>query len=277
MSRLIVTVWIEPSTGRCNFTLIRPAPWIRNWPWSSRSTAIAVGRKSDAVVPPQGTEAWEAGMFASLDPCEECLEGLIQPTEYVLTAGEVRQSKQPCGTHRLQLLCLLVVVDAFTADLPGTASFLQRGVVQVAGFAKLTLQKRNLCSCGVETIFVGPAHLFPFLSLPVFAHHRFAHRTDRTGVIAAAPESRQARAQRSELCAQDVRGKSLQSIDNFCPAPRGIRFHKQVYVIRPDLQGVKRYPQLFRLLPKQSLETPVYRCNQDWTTVLRAPHQVILE
>src|SRR5215470_2298279 len=156
-----------------------------------QSTAIAIGRKSDAVVTPQGTEAWEAGIFASFDACEERPKGPVDSAEYVLTAGEVRQSNQPLGTHLLQLVCLLVVVDALTADPPGTASF--RGVVQVAGFAKLTLQKRSLRSCRVETIFVGQAHLMPFLSLDVFAHHRFAHRTERTGVIAAAPESRQAR------------------------------------------------------------------------------------
>src|SRR5207248_1727960 len=34
-SRLIVTVLISPSTGRCSLTLTRPVPWIRNFPSSS--------------------------------------------------------------------------------------------------------------------------------------------------------------------------------------------------------------------------------------------------
>src|SRR5205807_1647562 len=73
------------------------------------SAAIAVGRKGDTVVPPERTEAREAGLLAASYANEERLEGLIQPAEHILAAGEVGQSEQPFFPHRLQLLGLVVV------------------------------------------------------------------------------------------------------------------------------------------------------------------------
>jgi hypothetical protein len=72
-----------------------------------QSAAIAAGRKGDAVVPPERAEAREAGLLAASYTSEERSEGLIQSAEHILAAGEVGQSEQPFGPHRLQLVGLV--------------------------------------------------------------------------------------------------------------------------------------------------------------------------
>jgi len=169
-----------------------------------QSAAIAVGGKGDTVVPPERTEAREAGFLAASYPGEERLEGLIQPAEHILAAGEVGQSEQAFGPHRLQLLGLVVVVDALAANFPSVAPFLKGGVVEVASLMELVLEKLNLGFARVESVFVSEAHLLSLLAFAFdrFAHHGCAHRADRASVIAAAPESRRTRPQSDERGSQ---------------------------------------------------------------------------
>jgi hypothetical protein len=135
-----------------------------------QAAAIAVGRKSDTVIPPERTEARKAGLLAASYASEERLEGFIQPAEHLLAAGEVGQSNQPFGAHRLQLVGLVVVVDALAANFPSLAPFLQGGVVQVASLVELVLEKLNLGFVGVKAVFVSESHLLS-LALDVFAHY----------------------------------------------------------------------------------------------------------
>src|SRR5207237_9920889 len=93
-------------------------------PLFDRSAAIAVGRKGDTVGTTERTEAREAGLLAASYANEERLEGLIQPAEHILAAGEVGQSEQPFFPHRLQLLGRVVVVDALAANFPSIAPFM---------------------------------------------------------------------------------------------------------------------------------------------------------
>ena len=152
-----------------------------------QTAAVAIGRKGDAVVPVEGTEARKTGIGAAFHPREESLEGLIQTAQHILAAGEVCQPDESFGPHLLQLIRLVVVADALPADLPGVAPFLKPGVIQIAGFVELTLEKLNLSSGRVEAVFISKAHLLSFLGLDVFAHHGFTHRADRASVVAAAP------------------------------------------------------------------------------------------
>src|SRR6266704_3529981 len=123
-----------------------------------QSAAIAVGWKGDTVVPPERTEAREAWLLAAPYPSEKRLEGLIQPAEHILAAGEVGQSEQSFFPHRLQLLGLVVVVDALAGNFPSIAPFLKSGVVELASLVELVLEEPNLGLVGVEAVFVGDAH-----------------------------------------------------------------------------------------------------------------------
>ena len=128
------------------------------------------------------------------------MEGLIEPAENILAAGEVCQLRQPFCPYLLQLVGLVVVVDALAANFPSVAPFLQGGVVELASLMELVLEKLNLGLVGVKAVFVGQAHLLALVTLDVFAHHR---RADAASVIAVAPKGRQARARRDELGSQD--------------------------------------------------------------------------
>src|ERR1700746_3435434 len=127
-------------------------------PVFEQSATIAAGRKGDTVIPPERTEAGESGLLAASYPSEKRLEGLIQPAEHILAAGEVGQSEQPFFPHRLQLLGLVVVVDALAANFPSVAAFLKGGGVEVASLVELVLEELNLGLVGVKAVFVGEAH-----------------------------------------------------------------------------------------------------------------------
>ena len=179
-SRLIVTVLISPSYRPVQLDFDQTNALDTQLAVIEQSAAIAVGWKSDTVVPPERTEAREARFLAAPYPSEERLEGLIQPAEHILAAGEVGQSDQPFFPHRLQLACLVVVGDALAAHFPGVAPFLKGGVVEVASLMELVLEKQNLGFGRVEVVFVSEAHLVSFLALGVFAHHgRRANRCQR--------------------------------------------------------------------------------------------------
>src|SRR5881275_2766450 len=137
-------------------------------PVIEQSAAIAVGWKGDTVVPPERTEAREARLLAASYANEERLEGLIQPAEHILAAGEVGQSEQPFFPHRLQLLGLVVVVDALAANFPSIAPFLKGGVVELASLVELVLEKPSLGLVGVQAVFVGGAHK----QMGVYKEHR---------------------------------------------------------------------------------------------------------
>jgi len=72
-------------------------------------------------------------------PKEERFEGLVYPSKNVLAATKVRKPEVPCGSNILQLVRLGVVVDRDPL-FPSIATFLQRTVVESAGFAKLPVE-----------------------------------------------------------------------------------------------------------------------------------------
>src|SRR5437899_6388435 len=55
-----------------------------------QSAAIAVGRKGDTVLPPERTEAREAGLLAACYPREERLEGFIRSEEHTSELQSLR-------------------------------------------------------------------------------------------------------------------------------------------------------------------------------------------
>jgi len=71
-------------------------------------------------------------------PKEERFEGLVYPSKNVLQQLKFA-SEVPCGSNILQLVRLGVVVDRDPL-FPSIATFLQRTVVESAGFAKLPVE-----------------------------------------------------------------------------------------------------------------------------------------
>ncbi len=69
--------------------------------------------------------------------------GLVHAAKDVLAARKIRQTQVSSGTNLLQLVGLRVVVDR-NSLLPRVATFLQRAVVEAAGFCQLPVENIGL-------------------------------------------------------------------------------------------------------------------------------------
>jgi hypothetical protein len=122
-------------------------------------TPVAVRRESNAVISAEGTKSREARLVSPLHAGKESLKGLIDPTEDILAAGEVRESQATIFAHRLQLVRLVVVIDRFAADLPGTNPLFEGGVIETGCFPQLAVEKINLRRRWIQPVFVRQAHV----------------------------------------------------------------------------------------------------------------------
>lgn len=108
------------------------------------------------VVAPCRAVARKAGFLSAFHARVEYLVGLIDPAQYILAVGGVRQGQTTIGAHRLQLVGLIVVVDRLVARLPGVVAFLLGGVVERAGFLQFGGEERP---GRVDPVFEGDAQL----------------------------------------------------------------------------------------------------------------------
>lgn len=123
-----------------------------------QAAAVAVGRKGDAVVAPRRAVARKARFLSALHTGVERLVGLSHSAQHVLATGEVGQRQAAVGAHRLQLVRLIVIVDALVARLPGVVAFLFRRVVERAGVTEFAGQEDGLRLRGDQPVFEGNAH-----------------------------------------------------------------------------------------------------------------------
>ena len=125
--------------------------------------AVIVGREGEGIVPAAGLEAREACLLAAFDPGKEGCEGLVQPSQHILAAGEVGDSNQVLRPHGLQLICLVVVADRLAAQLPRSHALFQRCIVEIARLTKLERQGLGLLTIRVDPVFEGNTHSHTFL------------------------------------------------------------------------------------------------------------------
>ena len=124
-----------------------------------QSASVAIGRERDRVEAPGGLEAGKSRLVATLHTREECFEGFIQPAKNILAAGKVREREAAIGTHRLQLIRLIVIVYRLAANLPCSNALFERGIVKRARLAQFTIQEGDLASRGIQPVFVRDPHL----------------------------------------------------------------------------------------------------------------------
>ena len=246
-------------------------------PGIEQPASIAVGRKGDAVVAPRRTVSREARLGSTLHPAEESLEGFIDATEHVLAAGEICERQATVRAHRLQLGSLVVVIDRLAAHPPCADPLLKGGVVEARGLAKLASEEDRLRGSRIETVFETETQLAALLPFDIFTDHGFAHRPDRTGIVATAPQRRQAGLEKRELLTQSVRAKSLQAVYDFGHADCRVAFDEQMHVVGHDLHAVNRQPQFGGLLSKQRLQPRIHRIDQYGAPVFGTPYDVVLQ
>jgi hypothetical protein len=242
-----------------------------------KPTAVAIRGEGDAVVSSTRLESGKARLLAPLAAGIERLEALVQPSQYVLAAGVVSQPDKTLGPHGLELVGLVVVVQADTAVLPSTAPFLQGAVVEVAGFPQLLTEELGLFLGWVQSVLEGDAQLFPLLRFDVFANRGFRNVTDRTGVVATRPQGRNSGAKLAELSPHITAGDPFEPIHNFRHGKTRVEGNKQVYVVRHNFHRLNLPLVFCRHLVEQLLQTFLHLSRENRPAVLRAPHEVNFE
>src|SRR5262249_8392153 len=181
-------------------------------------------------------------------------------------------------TYHFQLLCLIVVVERDATFLVGITAFLQRGIIQAAGFAQLSLKGSSLCGGGIETVRVGLAHLRPLLLvLDVTAHGCFRHVADRSDVVAATPQGRQLRAQMPKLLPQDSGRVALKLGSQLRRSHPRITLDKQMHVVRHHFQRMQRRLEFLSFYSQQGFEALCHRADQHRLAILGAKNEAIFE
>ena len=242
-----------------------------------QAAAVSIRRKSDAVITAGRAVPREPRLLSRLHAAKECLVRFIDAAQNILATGEVRERQAPIRTHRLQLVRRVVVVDRLAADLPRLIAFLLGPVIERASLTKFAVKKLGLGFGRVQTVLVREAHSLALRVLDVLAHHGFADRSDRTGIVAAAPQRGKARTQNCKLFAQLVRGKAFQPVHNFRHTHRGVRLDKKADVVRHPFQHVYRHAQHLRFLLQQRLQAAVHGFDKYRAAIFRAPHDVVFQ
>ena len=125
---------------------------------------IPISWEGVAVEPAAGLEPWEARLLPHPDPAEESLEGLVHSPQHVLAGRVVSQVQVACGSNLPDLIGLVVVVEGDLPHAPGVPAFLNGGVIEDAGFRKLTFQGEALQPGGVEPVLEGLTQRNPSVS-----------------------------------------------------------------------------------------------------------------
>jgi hypothetical protein len=92
-------------------------------------------------------------------PGEDCLAGTNLPCRASRSLAARRRALQlgksqiTIGANLFQLIGLIAIVDRFVGDAIRVAALLKGGVIEAAGFGKLTIKRVNLHASRIEPVF----------------------------------------------------------------------------------------------------------------------------
>ena len=238
--------------------------------------AVIVGREGEGIVPAARLEAREACLLAALDPGKESCEGLVQPSQHILAAGEVGDSNQVLRPHGLQLLCLVVVADRLAAQLPRSHALFQRSIVEIARLPKLERQGLGLLTVRVYPVSEANTHSHTFLLCHVLLHRGCRDRTYGTREITTTPESRKTASQPREFLTKNPATVSLEPVHNLSHTVGRVVLNKEVDVIRHYFHGMERETVLSCLFLQDPLPSLIDTVDQHGATILWTPYQMRL-
>ena len=128
-------------------------------PVAQQSASISVQRKGQTVIAAERAKPWKSRLITTFASGKECFERLVQSSQHVLAAREIRKRETPIRSHRLQLVRLVVVINRLAAQFPRSNAFFKSSIIKRARFAQLTVQKLNLMFGGIQTVFERQAQL----------------------------------------------------------------------------------------------------------------------
>jgi hypothetical protein len=239
--------------------------------------AVIVGREGEGILPAAGLEAREACLLAAFDPGKEGCEGLVQPSQHILAAGEVGDSNQVLRPHGLQLLGLVVVADRLAAQLPRSHTLFQRSIVEIARLPKLERQGLGLLTIRVYAVLEGNTHSHTFLLRHVLLNGGCSDRTYGTREIPTTPESRKTASEPREFLTKNPATVSLEPVHNLSHTVGRVVLNKEVDVIRHDFHGMQRETVLSSLFVQDPLPSLIDTADQHGETILWTPYQMYLQ
>jgi len=114
-----------------------------------------------------------------------------------------------------------------------------------------------------------------------FVQRRFDRRgrdvPHRPGVVVPAPQGRESGPERGELLPEHSGRVALEAVDDLGHGSRGVALREKVDVIGHHFEGADLHAKLAALLGQESTQPIGDGIDQDGPTILRAPHDVVLE
>ena len=233
--------------------------------------------KLGGVVTGRCAKPWKAGFLASLAAPEECLEGLVEPSQYLLFSRERPPFMTAANSaNSLQFESLILIRTRDTALAVGVDTLLKPRIIQRAEVAQHLAKHARLKASWVKAVFVAEKYLSkhlmgaPPLRLNVAPYRRCRDGTDRGAEVGPAPQGRQ-------FLAQGTRGVGFNFKHHLSRCPTRVRFDKKVNVVWHDFQGVNSPPPKCCRFPNQFGKSLLNRAGQYWQSVLGTPDTVIFK
>jgi hypothetical protein len=241
--------------------------------------SVAVSGELDRIESVSSFEPRESGFLACFDSSKECDVGFVKSPHCRLGAAEVEASEERIHpSFVLEPTRAIRIADRRFVDLVGKLSVIKADIVQATMRFEHRFKLSLLILVCPESELECPSHrLLSFLICDIALNRCSRDVTDRAGEVTPAPKRRQSGSQRGELLPQYPRCKSFQPVHDLGNAERWIAFHEEVNVVGHDLEGVNRHAQLSGLLIKQDPQAMLDIASQNGPSILRAPHDVILE
>lgn len=241
--------------------------------------AIAMGWELDGVKTISSLEPGVAWLCSALQPSEEGPEGSIEPAHRCLGRREVNAVVPDVDLALgFEPSRLIPVANRELLGFVGGLALREAGVVESPMRLDHRRKHRGLPVVGPDAELGNRVHeLLPFLAFDVATNRRFGYGSNAACVVAAAPERWQSRAERSELFSQLMRASALEATDQLSDASSRIRLDEQVNVVGHDLQCVDCSFEVESYRPEDLAEPILDATNENFTAILRAPHEVVLE
>jgi hypothetical protein len=169
---------------------------VQGQPGSCQSTAIPGAGTGVTGKASARCAAWISRVLTSVYTAEERFAGLLNAAQDVLTSRGIGKGERASRASLLQRIRLIVVVERPTTFLVGSTAFLESGIGEPTGCAKLGFKCLELSLGRQETVLVGLAHVRPSLLVVAGTASRGCRDVPtRPAVVRPTPQGRQWRAQ----------------------------------------------------------------------------------
>jgi hypothetical protein len=237
--------------------------------------------KLGGVVTGRCAKPWKSGFLASLAAPEECLEGFVESSQYLLFSRERPPFMTAANSaNSLQFESLILIRTRDTALPVGVDTLHKPRIIQRAEVAQ---HLARLKASWVKAVFVAERYLSkhlmpaPPLRLNVAPYRRFRDGTDCGAEVGPTPQGRHSRPQMRKFLAQGTRGVGFNFKHHLSRCPTRVRFDKKVNVVWHDFQGVNSPPPKCCRFPNQFGKSLLNRAGQYWQSVLGTPYTVIFK